>query len=94
MVFQVSMNLLFYTCIYVHLIIRVFPCYQNLKIHDISNILLSCINIGDAEEPDLAVIPGPLDDNVDEKSTVFYDLETTGMNLYIHYSLKYVIILF
>ena len=75
------MGLLFYTFIYVHLIIRVFPCYQNLKIHDISNILMSCINIGDEEEPDLAVIPGPLDDNVDEKSIVLYDLETTGLSI-------------
>ena len=42
---------------------------------------MSCINIGDAEEPDLAVIPGPLDDNADEKSIVFYDLETTGLSM-------------
>ena len=75
------MDLLFYICIYVHLIIRVFPCYQNLKIYDISNISLSCINIGNTEEPDLAVIPGPLDDNVDEKSIVLYDLETTGLSI-------------
>lgn len=82
-----SMGLLFYTFIYVHLIIRVFPCYQNLKIHDISNILMSCINIGDEEEPDLAVIPGPLDDNADEKSIVFYDLETTGLSMNSIYTL-------
>ena len=29
---------------------------------------MSCNNIGDAEEPDLAVIPGQLDDNADVDS--------------------------
>ena len=81
------MGLLFYTFIYVHLIIRVFPCNQNLKIHDMSNILMSCINIGNAEEPDLAVSLGPLDDNADEKSIVFYDLETTGLSMNSIYTL-------